>query len=190
MNTRSRIAISFVMIVHVVSCDGKNSGGTDWDSGGWGGDATASEGTSPGTFSGADDAGSDDDGHANGGGNDDGDSFPNEELPDDFDPATERTSSTGITVSYVTDPTPIPESTEFSITFTIDDGTITEADATMPTHGGHGMAVTPSMTANGDGTYTAAPFAFHMPGYWVIHVVVEDDGGIQERLDFDVACCE
>ena len=112
------------------------------------------------------------------------------DLPDDFDPATEQTSMTGITVSYVSDPTPIPESSEFAITFTLSGGTMTEADATMPTHGGHGMPVAPVLTDNGDGTYTAQPFEFQMPGYWVIHATVADEDGNQERVDFDVDCCE
>ena len=112
------------------------------------------------------------------------------DLPDDFDPATEHTSSTGVTVSYASDPSPIPESTEFAITFTVSGGTLTEADATMPTHGGHGMPVAPQLTDNGDGTYTAEPFEFAMPGYWVIHATVADENGTEERVDFDVDCCE
>ena len=112
------------------------------------------------------------------------------DLPDDFDPSTEQTSSTGVTVSYETDPSPIPESTEFTIIFTVSDGTLVEADATMPTHGGHGMPVAPALVDNGDGTYTAQPFEFAMPGYWVIHATVQDENGTAERVDFDVDCCE
>ena len=41
------------------------------------------------------------------------------DLPEDFDPRTEHTANNGITVSYVTDPAPIPESMEFSATFTL-----------------------------------------------------------------------
>ena len=112
------------------------------------------------------------------------------DLPEDFDPSTEHVSSTGVTVSYVTDPSPIPESTEFAITFTVTGGELIEADATMPTHGGHGMPVAPALTDNEDGTYTAEPFEFAMPGYWVIHATVEDESGNRERVDFDVDCCE
>ena len=112
------------------------------------------------------------------------------DLPDDFDPATEHTSSTGITVSYTTDPNPIPESLEFSVTFSLSSGTMTEADATMPMHGGHGMPVAPVLNDNGDGTYTATPFEFQMPGYWIIHATVKDDDGNEERVDFEVDCCE
>ncbi len=111
-------------------------------------------------------------------------------LPDDFDPSTEQSSSHGVFISYVTDPSPIPESSEFAITFTVDGGTMTEADATMPTHGGHGMPVSPVLVDNGDGSYTAEPFEFTMPGYWVIHATVADENGIEERVDFDVDCCE
>ena len=113
----------------------------------------------------------------------------NTDLPEDFDPSTEQQSSHGITVSYVTDPAPIPESSEFSVTFTLSGGTLTEADATMPSHGGHGMPVAPALTDNGDGHYTAAPFEFQMPGYWVIHATVADENGTEERVDFDVDCC-
>jgi len=112
------------------------------------------------------------------------------DLPDDFDPSTEQTSMSGITVSYVTDPTPIPESNEFSVTFTLSDGTLFEADATMPAHGGHGMPVSPVLTDNNDGTYTAEPFEFQMPGYWIIHATVADGDGNKERVDFEVDCCE
>ncbi len=112
------------------------------------------------------------------------------DLPEDFDPSTEQSSNHGVTVSYVTSPDPIPESSEFAITFTVDGGTMTEADATMPTHGGHGMPVSPVLVDNGDGTYTAEPFEFTMPGYWVIHATVADENGTEERVDFDVDCCE
>jgi len=113
-----------------------------------------------------------------------------EDDPDGFDPSTEQTSSTGVTVSYTTDPTPIPESEEFSVTFTLSEGRLSEADATMPTHGGHGMNVFPLVIDNGDGTFTASPFEFHMPGYWVIHAMIVDEDGTEERIDFDVECCE
>ena len=120
----------------------------------------------------------------------DHDDHENTGLPDDFDPSTEQSSSHGVTVSYASDPSPIPESSEFSITFTVTGGTMTEADATMPTHGGHGMPVSPVLNDNGDGTYTAGPFEFQMPGYWVIHAVVANEDGNEERVDFDVDCCE
>ena len=114
------------------------------------------------------------------------------QLPDDFDPTTElSTHGNTVTVSYSSDPSPIPESALFAITFSTDSGAvITGADATMPNHGGHGMTVEPELTDNGDGTYTAAPFEFHMPGYWVIHATVADASGTEERADFEVACCD
>jgi len=112
------------------------------------------------------------------------------DLPDDFDPATEVEANSGIVVSYTTDPSPIPESTEFAVTFSLSAGAISEGDATMPTHGGHGMNVLPAVTDNEDGTFTATPFEFHMPGYWVIHAFVIDEDGNEERVDFDVDCCE
>ena len=111
-------------------------------------------------------------------------------LPDDFDGTTTRTTLHGVTVSYTTDPSPIPESTEFAVTFTVSEGGISAADATMPTHGGHGMNVTPVVTEIGDNVFTAAPFEFHMPGYWEIHATVTSASGEEERLDFHVDCCE
>ncbi len=113
------------------------------------------------------------------------------DLPDDFDPTTEiQTHDETVTISYTTDPDPIPESALFSVTFTVSGGSVTSADATMPTHGGHGMTVEPTVTDNGDGTFTATPFEFHMPGYWVIHATVENADGTEERADFDVDCCD
>ena len=112
-------------------------------------------------------------------------------LPDDFDPATEvQTNQGSYTVSYTTDPSPIPESELFSVTYTISGGALIGADATMPTHGGHGMTVEPEITLNEDGTYTATPFEFHMPGYWVIHGTIQSEDGTMERADFDVECCD
>ena len=111
-------------------------------------------------------------------------------LPDDFDPATEWTTNHGVTVSYTTYPSPIPDSQEFAVIFTVSEGSIVGADGTMPTHGGHGMNVEPQVIDNEDGTFTAEPFEFHMPGYWEIHATVESASGSQERLDFQVDCCE
>ena len=112
-------------------------------------------------------------------------------LPDDFDPSTEvQTNQGSYTVSYTTDPSPIPESTLFSVTYTVSEGTLIGADATMPTHGGHGMTVEPTITLNEDGSYTAMPFEFHMPGYWVIHGTIQGEDGTMERADFDVECCD
>ena len=100
------------------------------------------------------------------------------------------TTSHGVTVSYVANPDPIPESSEFSVVFTVSDGSITAADATMPEHAGHGMTVEPIVTDNGDQTFTAVPFEFHMPGRWEIHATVASATGEEERLDFQVDCCE
>jgi len=106
----------------------------------------------------------------------------------DYD--TTLTTAHGVTVSYSANPSPIPESTEFSVTFEVSDGSITHADATMPDHGGHGMNVEPKVNDNGDMTFTASPFEFHMPGYWLIHATVATTTGQEERLDFEVDCCQ
>ena len=113
------------------------------------------------------------------------------DLPDDFDPTTEVQTDLGsYTVSYTTDPSPIPESALFSVTFTLSEGTLVRADATMPTHSDHGMTVAPTITTNDDGTFTATPFEFHMPGYWAIHATVQGMDGTEESAEFDVECCE
>ena len=109
-----------------------------------------------------------------------------EGLPDDFDPSTEVQTDLGsYTVSYTTDPSPIPESQLFSVIYTLSEGTLVGANATMPTHGDHGMTVEPTITANDDGTYTATPFEFHMPGYWEIYFDFTR-GAITERAQFPV----
>ena len=100
------------------------------------------------------------------------------------------TTAHGVTVSYSANPSPIPESKEFSITFEVSEGSITKADATMPDHRGHGMNVLPEVSDNGDMTFTASPFEFHMPGYWLLHATVATATGQEERLDFEVDCCE
>ena len=43
---------------------------------------------------------------------------------------------------------------------------------------------------NDDGTVTAGPFEFHMPGYWLIQVTLADEEGNEEQVRFDVDCCE
>ncbi len=111
-------------------------------------------------------------------------------LPDDFDDSTQLMTQSGITVSYTTDPVELIESEEFSVIISHDGGTITKADATMPTHGGHGMNVLPVLDPQDDGTVVASPFQFHMPGYWVLEVVLENDNGDAEQVRFDMACCD
>lgn len=120
----------------------------------------------------------------------DGNAHGDESLPTDFDPATEQTTQSGITVSYTTSPAPIPDSELFDVIISVSDGDVMDVEASMPTHGGHGMTVDPVLTYNEDGTVTAAPFEFHMPGYWLIQVIVADEEGNEEQVRFDVDCCE
>ena len=101
-------------------------------------------------------------------------------------------------VEYTPNPDPIPVSDEFSLTIVVHDGADTETvlssvdsvaiDADMPEHG-HGMNVVPEVVDNGDGSFTASPFAFHMPGYWEIYVDVTV-GDTTERATFSVDCCD
>ena len=122
------------------------------------------------------------------------------DLPEDFDDAREQISNNSLFYAEyepVTDP--IPESTEFTVQITLYDPTdtntkltdaiVTQVDSTMPAHGGHGMNVNPVVTDNGDGTWTAGPLKYHMPGHWVLHVWTEHNGDA-DRADFDIACCE
>lgn len=110
---------------------------------------------------------------------------------------TTATSDGGSFVAtYVTDPAPIPSDDYFSVTLTAlaADGTtaltdaVVELDAEMTTHG-HGMNVVPEVTDNGDGTFTATPFLFHMSGHWTIRFAITADG-VTEKGYFDVDCCE
>jgi len=122
------------------------------------------------------------------------------DLPDDFDDSRTILSNDGVfTATYAPNPDPPPESVEFSVLITISDpdnstvtltgAEVTDVDSTMPSHGGHGMNVVPVVTDNGDGTWTAAPLKYHMPGYWVLHVEA-DINGETDRADFDISCCE
>ena len=111
-------------------------------------------------------------------------------LPDDFDDSTEKTTESGIVVSYTTDPAALVESDEFSVIITHSGGTVIEADATMPSHGGHGMNVYPELDDDGAGTVVASPFQFHMPGYWELFIQLENAEGQVETVRFDMACCD
>lgn len=101
-------------------------------------------------------------------------------------------------VMYAPTPDPIPVTDEFSIhvmvhaaadpSMMLMDIDSVSADADMPEHG-HGMNVVPEVMNNGDGTFMASPFAFHMPGYWEISVGVTR-GDTTEIATFSVDCCE
>lgn len=110
-------------------------------------------------------------------------------LPEDFDDSTEKTTASGILVAYSTAPNPPVESEEFSVILSHSGGTIVAVDAAMPTHGGHGMNVTPRLEDDGTGTVVVSPFQFHMPGYWEMVVDLENDAGQEEQVRFDMACC-
>ncbi len=49
--------------------------------------------------------------------------------------------------------------------------------ALMPAHQ-HGMNYRPTITAETDGTFTAAGMVFHMPGLWRVDVTADTDHGI------------
>lgn len=109
---------------------------------------------------------------------------------------TATTDGGSFMATYVTDPAPIPSDDYFSVTLTAlaADGTtaltdaVVELDAEMTTHG-HGMNVSPEVSDNGDGTFTATPLLFHMSGHWTIQFAITADG-VTERGYFDVDCCE
>lgn len=110
---------------------------------------------------------------------------------------TAATDGGSFTVSYTTDPSPIPSADYFTVTATVfaadDDASplsaaLVDMDADMPDHD-HGMNVSPEVTDNGDGTHTGSPFLFHMTGDWRIRFAVTADGVI-EIAEMYVDCCE
>ena len=110
---------------------------------------------------------------------------------------TATTDGGSFVATYTTDPAPITSDAYFAVTLSVfeADGTtvvtdITSADidAEMTTHG-HGMNVDPEITDNGDGTFTATPFLFHMSGHWTIRFALTQ-GDITEEGYFDVECCD
>ena len=115
---------------------------------------------------------------------------------DTTDTTTATTDGGSFMATYATDPAPIPSDDYFSVTLSAfdADGTtaltdaVVEIDAEMTSHG-HGMNVTPEVTDNGDGTFTATPFLFHMSGHWTIRFAITQ-GGVTETGYFDVDCCE
>ncbi len=113
-----------------------------------------------------------------------------------LDFGTSQTTDGGTyTVSYTPSSDPIPFNSEFSVTFSatadvMPEGgfTIDAANATMPNHG-HGMNVAPVVTDNGDGTWTASPFLFHMEGWWELTADVTSTDGT-ETATFNIWCCD
>ena len=60
------------------------------------------------------------------------------------------------------------------------------ADARTTQHGGHGMPTgAPTVTANGDGTFSATPYNFPHGGHWIFEVEVTDNG-TTEAVEFNV----
>lgn len=111
--------------------------------------------------------------------------------------ATEQWTDVGsYRASWTSDPTPIPPNELFSLTiavFDADGAPVTSfvdvaIDAGMPEHG-HGMNVTPEVTDNGDGTWTASPMKFHMTGDWTLVADLTDDT-TTERVSWLIDCCE
>lgn len=115
-------------------------------------------------------------------------------------PVTYETTATtdggSFTVSYTTDPAPIPTDDYFTVTATVAaagdgallSGAVVEMDADMPSHG-HGMNVSPETTDGGDGTYSGSPFLFHMTGDWRLRFAVTRDG-VTETAEMFADCCE
>lgn len=109
---------------------------------------------------------------------------------------TATTDGGSYTVTYTTDPAPIPADDYFSVVLSAAEadgitpllGASAEINAEMTSHG-HGMNVTPEVIDNGDGTFTASPFLFHMAGHWTIQFALTKDGTTEEGF-FDVECCE
>ena len=113
------------------------------------------------------------------------------------DPSTDvLTSGESWRVSYTTDPSPIPLSEPFDVTFTIMEqpggepvpGVGVVGSGWMPDHG-HGMTVEPETVDNGDGRYTVSVMLFHMEGMWDLTAEVTDDA-VTETATFHVVCCD
>jgi len=94
----------------------------------------------------------------------------------------------GYVVFLRTDPSPIPENEEFSVTawvFAPDapDEPLADVsldvDAAMPEHG-HGMNRVPEITRRDDGRFDAEGLLFHMGGRWELYLDVTR-GPITER---------
>ena len=113
----------------------------------------------------------------------------------DLDMSTSLMSADGsYMVSYETAPSPIPHNEHFDLTVTVMGGenhdempvdlTVT-LDGNMPAHG-HGMNVTPVVTDNGDGTWTAEGMLFHMQGHWEMTVSISHMGMEAEVTTFNV----
>jgi hypothetical protein len=104
-------------------------------------------------------------------------------------------------VEYAPSPDPIPHNELFTMEVSVWETDAKEAavtaadvavDATMPAHG-HGMNTEPSVTANGDGTFTVEGMKLHMESptpaeKWVLAVDVTE-GESTETASFDIMCC-
>jgi hypothetical protein len=70
-----------------------------------------------------------------------------------------------------------------------DGAAVTDADVSikcsMVGHN-HGCAVDPTITNNGDGTYTIAPLVFNMQKHWDIRVTVSTGTGSDEKIDYSI----
>lgn len=94
-----------------------------------------------------------------------------------------------MTVAWAPTPDPIPFNDYFDVTVTLSQGGSAKPgeavaiDAQMPAHG-HGMTVVPTVTDNGDGSYTGTGLLFAMEGHWQLLVDVGEDQAV-----FDITCC-
>jgi hypothetical protein len=105
------------------------------------------------------------------------------------------TGGGGYTVSFDTDPAPLPLNEHFSMRVSVaelSDAVPTDlavrVDATMPLHG-HGMNVTPTVSAEGPGLFLVEGMLFHMPGMWRL-VVTVGVGDAAEEAVFEVEVTE
>ena len=109
-------------------------------------------------------------------------------------PSTGATDGGTYFVEYVTDPSPIPLSDDFTMRTRvtdvsgrwIEDATVV-VNALMPTHG-HGMNTIPSTDYAGEGWYLTEGMLFHMPGDWQITIDITADGAV-ETSTLPYHCC-
>ena len=110
-------------------------------------------------------------------------------------PSTGGTDGGTFSVEYVTDPSPIPLSEDFTMRTRVTDASgrwVEDAtvvvNALMPDHG-HGMNTIPSTSYAEEGWYLTEGMLFHMPGDWQLIIDITADG-VVETSTLPYHCCQ
>ena len=109
-------------------------------------------------------------------------------------PSTGATDGGTYFIEYVTEPSPIPLSEDFTMRTRVTDASgrwIEDAtvvvNALMPTHD-HSMNTIPSTDYAGEGWYLTEGMLFHMPGDWQIIIDITAAGAV-ETSTLPYRCC-